>query len=229
MSCNPDPLSTHSKHVYNVYDQYQKKFNNISSKKQQTGFISFLRGIFSNSTHLRFAKNMTVEHLSHRSRGGTTVITALTKTKKILNEMKSHKMEKIIAGACDIEKNIFFSSKLCKKKAQELIIGESLAIPVSTSTHAMIMVIKCTGITDGKKKYEIEHHNTGAKISEYHYAKVNENGKLLYQTALRIIVSEENLFNKKSSFFDRVLEPGSFKKLYEEIIPLILFCQKKNS
>lgn len=218
-----------------VYERYQERFIKISSEKQQTGALGYLRRIHSlitrsNYFRLKYATHVAVEHMSQGDLANNPFIEALARTGKLLNKMQdpreegspprypsSAKMETLLANA----RTCYMNIEITKKKVQELEIGESLVVPIHADMHGMMMVLTCTGLINGKKMYSIEQHNTGLGVNQYHYVKVDENGRRLYQTALRIVdVPQDNLFGKNASFFENVMGIDStVKMIYENFIP----------
>jgi hypothetical protein len=231
-----------------IYQNYKQKFEKISHKEDQSAKQKVLKSriyqivisLFKDCD-LNYSTHMTAEHMSKGKLAGNYAVNALARTEELLNKMippVSSAKKKLIEDAYEIQASTS-PVKKAQKKIQQLEVRESLAIPLSFQNHAVMMVITCNGEEKGKKMYTIELHNTGLGIDEYHYKKVDKNGRELYQTAFKIInIPEENLLGKKAIFLDKLLDRGditdklipivydkvgnssSIKTLYEKIIPL---------
>jgi hypothetical protein len=114
--------------------------------------------------------------------------------------------------------------KNTREAAEKLQVGQSIAIPVMTSTHAMLMEIERTNDHKGKKQFKIVLHNTGKGIEKFHHHRINDQGKIQFQTAHVIQgVSPESLFGEKSTFltdlFSLSIEDRRIDDLYTTVLP----------
>ena len=163
-----------------------------------------------------------------------SIIIDLKKADSILHSDSIKELIKALSYAQKIEKSLFFlknKKKLIRKLKEDfrsLEINKSLAIPISASQHAMILLITCIGKNEnGKKIYQATHYNTGLGIKNHHYSQYNDQ-QLIFQTGLEITaITEEKLCGKNSSFFNDLfqLHNSSSEKnittLYQKILPQI--------
>ena len=134
-----------------------------------------------------------------------SIIIDLKKADSILHSDSIKELIKALSYAQKIEKSLFFlknKKKLIRKLKEDfrsLEINKSLAIPISASQHAMILLITCIGKNEnGKKIYQATHYNTGLGIKNHHYSQYNDQ-QLIFQIGLEITaITEEKLCGKNS-------------------------------
>lgn len=107
-----------------------------------------------------------------------------------------------------------------RKAVSALQEGEFIAIPSDSPNHAMMIMIKCTRDTEGKKVYTVTQFNIGEGSNIHHHQKMRD-GKPVTQSGLQIgNVSQECLCGEKSQFFSTVLSQylsGTTTGVYEAI------------
>lgn len=225
------------------------KLGKLNEKEINTGTLGkirqFLGKVLLKSHFSESFKTQTHLHAEHMSKGdlsGNHTAVAIGKTISILEKMNDPPKDLIKAltyarrisiaestttpllastvvglGASNV-----IRANIIKRDIKKLKVGKSLAIPCDCQKHAMLLFI--TRQPNGK--FKIVQHNQGLGI-EFHYMKVDETGKSLYQTALEIEdVSEEEICGLGSFFIDRVITNsipliGSVDKLYSDLLPLL--------
>ncbi len=214
-----------------VYNQFQKRFIDLSKMEQRKGIKPALLRLWaiisgSGRDRLNFATHMTIEHYSQGCLAGNSTFVALRRTRKLVSKIDMPHMQiikNLMVDAYSIRNTIFSREMKAKNTIKNLKVGASTALSVLTRRHHVLMTVTRTADINGKKTFTIEVHNTGKGVENYHYQKLDKDGRRLYQTALRITnVPEKNLYGKNSQFFERLLEPGSHttKTFYENILPL---------
>lgn len=227
-------LSPLPNHIYSapVYDLFKNRFKDLN-KKTNPGLIDrILRFIFQSSnfvsTSVSWSVHVAVEHLGRGKFSGNPYQNSINHTLDLIRKMHPvpTKMEKALSYAQSVANGK--TTQAIKADIKSLQVGESVLIPSVIPQHCMMMQVTCTKDENGKKTYRIEHHNGGFGIDDYHYHKVEENGKILFQTGLIIEeVPGENLFGDDSEFIQQILSAKDSNKgpyvmktvLYEKILP----------
>ncbi len=212
--------------------RYARQFTLLNNQQIAAGLIAKIRKLFGwlyshviGNNALKWQTHMFAEHLARGNLSGNLTSFATAKTIKLLGKLENPPADLIQALSyaqrlCEID----IAPKIIKQDIKNLAVGKSLAIPSSSSKHAMMLFITCTGIDEsGKKIYKVVQHNQGAGIDNYHYRNVETDGKLRFQTALELLdVTEEHLCREGSSFINQLLDNdqhGSVENLYEKILP----------
>lgn len=193
---------------------YQKKFKKLGSEIFSLGFVSKMKRSISNFFQSAQTKEQNIdklaigiylgaEHLSHYVGGALDTrrcyayrhacdLLASTTTAQHQLGKELHDAETYLNGINNGRTH--YTSRKIHEKVNKLKVGKSIVVPSYSSRHAMLLRITCTEDSNGKKKYKCVLYNEGRGIDSYHYSKIDEHGKQIYQTAFEINdVSEENL------------------------------------
>lgn len=228
------PVSESRRDFLNKISQIDDtKINVVSAKiKQFIGYVGLkIAGLVDYNAGLTWMTNMSAEHMSQGSLAGNFSTIANKKIINLLNNafpnpdpeiknvIKSLTYVNKINSMCDI--NNIRANNCIKKDIQELQVGESITIPSDKFQHAMMMSIKRIEDDEGKKpRFAIFQYNEGSCL-EYHYSKLDDEGRQQSQAVLEITnIDGEKLYGPNSTFISQVLSKSmKTQELYEKIIP----------
>lgn len=226
------------------------KFDKLNKKEINSGILGKIKQVLGKtllkstfSTSFKSQTHLHAEHMSQGKLAGNNPSIAIGKTIAILEKMNDPPKDLIhaltyarrislaqhtstaflVPTVIGVGASNTITANVIKRDLKNLKTGKSLAIPCISPGHAMTLFI--TRQPDGK--FKVVQHNQGSGIGKFHYTKIDNAGKRLYQTALEIEdVEEENLCGVGALFIDLMLANsiptvGSTDKLYQNIFPLL--------
>lgn len=198
--------------------------------KQFIGQVSQMHPFL--GANLRWQTHMHAEHMSQGELSGNSTPYAMKKTIGVLESMENPPKELIDAMKYGnkIASKLFFHplyvaspallAGSIKKDLQNLQPGQSLVIPSCSSGHSMVMMI--TRQANGN--FKVVHFNKGEGINNFHYYRIDANGKRQYQTSFEIEdVKPENLCDPGAQFIEALLTQSqkSTESIYKKCLPML--------